>query len=111
MSKRFKFVALVNAKPDQDNAFNEWHTTVHLPEVVRAAGFTRGERLQLVPGSNGDNAKYSYLVLFEGEGDPMQALTKLGAAMQSGELHMSDTLGASIWASMYEAIPGALFPK
>jgi hypothetical protein len=109
MSKRFKFVALVNCKDGQDDAFNAWHTQQHLPEVVRAAGFLRAERLKLVTGSNGDNTRYGYLVLFEGEGDPMEALTKLGAAMGAGKIHLSDTLGGPLWASMYEPIPGAEF--
>ena len=109
MSTRYKFVALVNAKEGQDSAFNDWHSETHLPEVVRAAGFSRGERLKLVDGSNGEGTVYRYLVLFEGEGDPMQALTKLGAAMGAGALHISESLGAPLWASMYEAIPGAEF--
>jgi hypothetical protein len=107
MSKHYKFVALVNAKDGQDAAFNAWHTQTHLPEVVRAAGFTRGERFKLVDGSNGENTVYRYLVIFEGQGDPMQALMKLGAAVNSGAVHMSDSLGAPIWASMYEVIPDA----
>lgn len=109
MSKRYKFVALVNCKDGQDAVFNAWHSNTHLPEVVRAAGFIHGERFKLVDGTNGDNTLYRYLVLFEGEGDPMEALTKLGAAVGSGEIHMSDTLGAPIWASMYVPIPGAEF--
>jgi hypothetical protein len=107
MSKRYKFVALVNAKDGQDAVFNAWHTDTHLPEVVRAAGFRSGQRFKLVEGSNGENTKYQYLVVFEGDGDPFQALGKLGAAVSSGSLNMSDSLGAPIWASMYEEIPGA----
>jgi len=109
MSKHYKFVALVNAKDGQDDAFNAWHTDRHLPEVVRAAGFSRGERLKLVNGSNGDNTLYRYLVLFEGEGDPAEALAKLGNAIGSGNIHMSESLGGPLWASMYESIPGAEF--
>ena len=109
MPKRYRFVALVNAKDGQHDAFNAWHTATHLPEVVRVAGFTRGERFKLVEGSNGDNTAYRYLVLFEGEGDPMDALTKLGAAMAAGKIDISESLGAPLWASMYEAIPGAEF--
>jgi hypothetical protein len=71
MSKHYRFVALVNAKDGQDDEFNAWHSGRHLPEVVRAAGFTRGERLRLVNGSSGGNTVYRYLVLFEGEGDPV----------------------------------------
>lgn len=110
MSTSFRFIALVNAKEGEEEAFNAWHTDTHLPEVVRAAGFTRGERFKLVEGSNGDNTLYRYLVLFEGEGDPTEALGKLGAAMSSGKLHISDALGAPVWASMYAQIPGAKFP-
>ena len=109
MSKHYRFVALVNAKDGRHDEFNAWHSSRHLPEVVRAGGFTRGERFKLVEGSNGDNAVYRYLVLFEGEGDPMAALTKLGAAMTAGEIHISESLGGPLWASMYEAIPGAEF--
>lgn len=109
MAKHYRFVALVNAKDGREDEFNEWHSSRHLPEVVRAAGFTRGERFRLVEGSNGDNTVYRYFVLFEGEGDPMAALTKLGAAMTAGALHISESLGAPLWASMYEAIPGAQF--
>jgi hypothetical protein len=29
MSKHYKFVALVNAKDGQDDAFNAWHTDIH----------------------------------------------------------------------------------
>ena len=109
MSNHYKFIALVNVKDGQDDEFNTWHTDTHLPEVVRAAGFTRGTRYKLVEGSNGDNTLYRYLVVLEGEGDPMQALSKLGEAVNAGEIHMSDTLGEPLWAAMYEPIPGAEF--
>jgi hypothetical protein len=109
VKKRYRFIALVNSKDEQDEAFNAWHTDQHLPEVVRAAGFSRGERFKLVEGSNGENTRYRYLVVFEGEGDPMDALTKLGAAMSSGKIHISESLGGPLWASMYESIPGAEF--
>ena len=57
---------------------------------------------------SGDGTAYQYLVLFEIEtDDPMAALAKMGAAVESGDIQMSDTLGAPIWTSMYQAIPGA----
>lgn len=108
MAKKFKFVALVNAADGKDQAFNAWHTAVHLPEVMRAAGFVRAERMKLVPGTNGDGTAYQYLVIFEGEGDaPMKALEKLGAAVAAGDIQMSDSLGTPLWSSLFEAIPGA----
>ncbi|GAB4142322.1 MAG: hypothetical protein Tsb0016_10570 [Sphingomonadales bacterium] len=110
MAKKYKFVALVNAVDGKDDIFNDWHSGTHLPEVVRAAGFTRGERLKLVPGTNGENTAYQYLVVFEGEGDqPMEALQKLGAAVEAGQIQMSDSLGGPIWSSLYEEIDGAVY--
>jgi hypothetical protein len=109
MSNHYKFVALVNAKHGQDDEFNAWHTDTHLSELVRAAGFKRGTRFELVEDSIGDNTLYRYLVVLEGENDPMQALSKPGEAANAGEIHMSDALGESLWSAMYESIPGAEF--
>ncbi len=102
MSKRYRFVALVNAKPGAEDAFDAWLTDQHIPHVVRAAGFTRGERMTLVDGTNGEATAYRYLVIFEGEGDhPEKALERLAAAVTSGEVDISETLGAPIWSSLY----------
>lgn len=110
MAKKYKFVALVNASEGQDEAFGEWHNATHLPQVVRAAGFSGGQRMRLVPGTNGDAARYQYLVLFDLESDqPMEALGKMGAAVESGEIEMPDLLGAPLWTGLFEEIPGASF--
>ncbi len=111
MSTSYKFVVLVNARDGQDAEFNAWHSDVHLPEVVRAAGFSRGERMKLLPGTTGDGEPYQYLVVFEGAGaQPSDALQRLGAAVADGRIAMSDSLGAPIWSGMFVAIPGAAFP-
>ncbi len=105
--KRYRFVALVNPAPGKEDAFNAWHSATHMPEVLKACGFTSGERMKLVDGTNGDNVAYRYLVTLEIEtDDPMAVLGKMGAAVQSGAIGMSDTLGSPLWASMYEEIPG-----
>ncbi len=110
MAKQYKFVALVNAKDGTDEAFNAWHSDTHLPQVVKAAGFSHGQRLRLVPGTSGDATIYQYLVLFDLLSDePMAALGKMGAAVNSGEIEMTDTLGAPLWSGLFEAIPGATF--
>ena len=110
MARKFRFVALVNAKEGCDDAFNAWHTEIHLPEVARIAGFTRGERMRLVEGSNGDATRYRYLVMFEGESDdPYEPLQKIGAAGAAHQINMSDTLGEPNWSSMFEEIPGAVY--
>lgn len=110
MAKQYKFVALVNTKDGADEAFNQWHTETHLPQVVENCGFSNGRRLRLVPGTNGDAQSYQYLVVFDLESDdPMAALGKMGEAVGSGAIEMSDTLGAPIWSGLYEDIPGATY--
>ena len=105
---RYRFVALVNAAEGQDDAFNAWHTNTHMPEVLKATAFTRSERMKLVPGTNGDNQAYGYLVMMELEtDDPMAVLAQMGAAVQSGEIGQSDTLAPPIWSGLFEEIPGA----
>lgn len=110
MSKSYKFVVLANAADGQDAEFNAWHSKTHLPEVVRAAGFIRAERMKLVPGTGGDGESYQYLIVFEGSGDqPVDALQRLGAAVADGKIAMSDSLGAPLWSGLFEEIPDASF--
>lgn len=111
MPKSYKFVVLANASDGRDAEFNAWHSQIHLPEVVRAAGFSRGERMSLVPGTSGDGPVYQYLIVFDGEGErPTDALQRLGAAVADQKVGLSDSLGTPIWSALFEEIPGAAFP-
>ena len=107
MTKRYRYVALVNATPGQDDAFNEWHTNTHMREVIEATGFEFSERMKLVPGTNQGDA-YGYLITMEIESDDPQAvLAKMAAAVESGKIGLSDTLTMPIWSGLFEVIPGA----
>lgn len=46
--RKFIMASLVNASPDADAAFNQWHSEVHLPEIVENGGFISARRLRLV---------------------------------------------------------------
>lgn len=108
MAKKYTFAALVNARDGVDEEFEKWHTDEHLPQLLDIAGFSSAKRMRLVPGTNGEDTVYQYLVLLDYEGDdPMSALGKMGAAVTSGEIKISDALGAPVWSSLYEEIPGA----
>jgi hypothetical protein len=110
MAKNFTFVALVNAREGENDAFSRWHSDTHLPQVVQAAGFSGGRRMQLVPGTCGDDTAYQYLVLFDlHSDDPTGALGKMGTAVKSGEIEMFDTLAAPVWSGLFEEIAGAEF--
>lgn len=108
MAKRYRFVALVDAAPGRDEEFNDWHTNVHMGEVLKAAGFEFSERMKLVPGTTGEGTPYGYLVTMEMEtDDPMAELGKMGAAVQSGDITPSDCISPVLWAGLYEEIEGA----
>lgn len=108
MPKRYRYVALVNSAPGKDQEFNDWHTQTHMDEVINAAGFEFSERLKLVPGTSGEGEHYGYLVTMEVEtDDPQAVMAKLAAAVQAGDIGMSDSLAPPIWSGLFEPIEGA----
>ena len=103
---KFKFVCQVNAAKGKDAEFNAWHSRTHIPEVLAAAGFTRGERLKLVTPDPTEGAKFQYLIIYEGEcDDTSKALEALWKS--AGGLEQSDTLAPENWMAVFEEIPGA----
>lgn len=43
----YKFVVLTNAVEGRDAEFNDWHSNVHLADVVAIPGILRAERYEL----------------------------------------------------------------
>lgn len=102
MKKKYKFVCLVNPSEGRDAEFNAWHSAVHLPQVIKEAGFDRGYRMKLVSDAGAGDARYQYLVILEGESvNPQDHLNRLFQAATDGRVEMSDTVGES-WTSLYE---------
>lgn len=108
MMKRYRFVALVDAAEGRDAEFNDWHTNTHMHEVLEATGFEFSERMKLVPGTTGAATPYGYLVTMEIEtDDPMAVLGKMGAAVESGRIGVSDCISPVMWMGLFEPIEGA----
>ena len=108
---RIRFIAQVNVVDGRDDEFNEWHTNVHMPEVLAASGFTSAQRFRLVTPDAADPKPFRYLIIYEGEcDDPKKALDGLWKGVAEGKVGMSDTL-AGTWMALYEEIPGARTPK
>jgi hypothetical protein len=104
---KFKFVAMVNAAPGRDAEFNEWHSKVHMPEVLAASGFKSGQRLKLSVPNGADKSPFQYIIIYEGEcADTTKALDALFKAVGEGKVGMSDTLAPENWMAVYEEIPG-----
>ena len=52
-----------NAKPGEEDQFNAWYDTAHVPEIMATEGFVLGRRFRAVRapddvGANGDWLKY-----------------------------------------------------
>jgi hypothetical protein len=108
---KFVMASLVNASPGADEAFAQWHSDVHMPEVVENGGFIKARRLKLVNDLISDQPSYQYLILYEGEcEDPTRALEQLNAAHAAGKIQPSDTLDHAMWAGLFEETPGAAYP-
>lgn len=78
---------------EQDAAYNDWYTNTHLGEIVALEGVAAATRYKVAAASAGA-AKHQYLAIYELEdgASPEAVLGSLGAAMQSGQLHFTDTL-------------------
>lgn len=109
---KFRFVAMVNIVPGRDAEFNEWHTKTHMPEVLAAAGFTKGQRFKLSIPNAGDTRPFQYLLIYEGEcADTTKALDGLFKGVSEGTVGMTDMLTPETWMAVYEEIPGAVVTR
>jgi hypothetical protein len=101
-----KGILLVSSAPsaaERDQEYNDWYNDVHLPEVVALAGFSTARRFKKLGAADDPSP---YLAIYEVEGDDLNAsLAALGAAVASGELHMSDVIAADgAGLSLFEQI-------
>lgn len=85
--KHYLMVQSYPSSPFRIDEFNQWYDEVHVPEVVSLDGFVGATRLSPADPDGG-----AYVVLYELEGDPHQAVENVKAAAAAGKLHMSDVL-------------------
>lgn len=71
---------------DVVDEFNRWYDEVHIPECLAVKGFVSATRYAPLKGLG------PYMVRYEIEGDPEEAVKAISAASAAGRLNMSDTL-------------------
>ena len=92
---RHVLLVLSNAANGRDDAFNDWYTNVHLPDVLAVDGFVAAQRFRLADAQLQPDrpAPHRYLAVYEIEADdssaPLQALL---SGVMSGAIPLSDTL-------------------
>jgi hypothetical protein len=88
MPKGILFVESSPSAPEREAEFNNWYNDTHLIDVLKLSGFTAARRFRKL----GDSG-HSYAAIYEVEGDDLQgALATLGAAVQAGDVPISDVL-------------------
>ena len=101
-------IQLVYSKPlpGKDDEFNDWYDNTHIPDVLSIPGIVSAQRYDLrqLAREQGTEPEYRYLTIYEVEGDPDEAMAKLGAAAASGQMMLSDafdpaTAKLSFWTA------------
>ncbi|EUA51303.1 DUF4286 family protein [Mycobacterium xenopi] len=98
------FLVLTNPIEGQDDAFNEWYDTKHVPEVLDVPGVIAAQRYDLaqvtVPADEDLPAQlppptHRYLVVYELDRDPDAVMKEFLARVTTGKLSLGETLDLS----------------
>ena len=102
--------------PEQDGEFNNWYDETHLPDVLAAVpGVLSAQRYKVnqLDRDAGTPPKYSYLTVYEFEGDANEVMATIGGAVASGAIRMDDApfdrykVNMAFWTPVTEKIESA----
>jgi hypothetical protein len=98
------FVVLTNPVEGNDDIFNKWYDTTHVPEVLDVPGVIAAQRYNIsevtVPDDHDLPAQlppptHRYMVIYELDREPDQVMQEFLARMISGKLSLGDALDPS----------------
>ena len=95
---------------ERDDAYNDWYTNVHLPDVLAVPGYVRAARYKAFPGDR--SFEQEYLALYELEIEDLDALQAVSdehmRRIEADEMHRSppETIDRDNVRSMYFAETG-----
>jgi hypothetical protein len=92
MPKGIMFVQTKPSSSDREDEYNEWYSTVHLPEVCQVEGVVAAHRYKLLSPISGNGS--DYLAIYQLEADDLSSvLENMTVQAQKGHMTMSDALG------------------
>ncbi len=81
-------------KPGEDEQFNDWYNTAHVPEILASEGFLLGRRFRAVraPGDTGSNTNWlKYVAVYDIESNDLAAsYASLTERFRSGTMTPAD---------------------
>jgi len=102
--KHYTLVVLSKPVADQEAAYNEWYTNVHLRDLVKVPGIKSAQRF-VINGPDAAKSPYKYMAVYDIWTDD---LTKVQAAMKaasaSGAMVISPALDKPTSAIFYEEL-------
>ena len=91
----FFYMVMSNPVDGQEDEFNHWYDTTHIPEITALEGFADARRYRMSDRRE-DQAGfegYRYVCIYELEGDdPMATLARLAAAREAGSTTPTDAV-------------------
>ena len=117
MADRQVYVVFGNPlTPEQDAEFNKWYDETHIPDVLKTPGVLSAQRYRVnqLEREAGTTPKYSYMTIYEYEGDANEVMAKIGAAVGSGAIRMDGApmdmtkVNMAFWAPITEKIESEL---
>jgi len=77
------YIIMATPKDGQDEAYNTWYDTQHIPQVLDIPGFLAVQRFDLAPAMGGKDAPFRYMQIYEMDADRI-AETLAEAASRAG---------------------------
>lgn len=98
------FVVMSNPIQGQDDAFNKWYDTVHVPEVLDVPGVVAAQRYDIseldIPDDEDLPAQlppptHRYMVVYELDRAPDQVMAEFLKRVMGGQMSLGETLDLS----------------
>ncbi len=99
-----------NPTEGEDDAFNDWYDSIHVPDVLAVDGVVSARRFEIdaieTPDVDGLPAPppptHRYLAMYELDRDGNEVMTEFVTRVTSGQMALSETLdlatvGLSVW--------------
>ena len=100
------FVVLTNAAPGKEDAYNDWYTNRHIPDVLAIPGVVAAQRFTLSADQRATPPlPYKYLALYEMETDDLKGLlAMLNERAGTSAMVISDAIDQQRLAWIYSPI-------
>ena len=98
---KYNLIALTNAVPGQDDAFNDWYSNVHLADVLKLPGVVAAQRYRMSATQHRPGPfEHEYMAVYEIEIDDIRTtLDELKAVSGTEKMPLSPALQESrmVW--------------